>query len=234
MPVPHIHLLCYHEPDRRAFQAAHDACPLPEPLSISYHTGSLKFLDPAIRFDAVVSPANSYGRMDGGSDDALPRAFSPAGSYLALTHTVQQRLYTEWRGFAPPGTCTLVPFNFTGAGSDEEKAPWGCRIVAVCPTMRQPEPIPWDREVVYECVWSLLCAVQRWNEGCSESDRIGSILMTPLATGTGGVSAKKWAVQTVLALKHFMEADREEAKWSQLDIFQIQDLSEEVAATHSM
>ncbi|MCJ1443375.1 MAG: hypothetical protein MMC23_003873 [Stictis urceolatum] len=231
VPLPEIHLLCYHEPDLEVFKTARKQYPSLDSIPFTYHTGSLKFLDPALRFDVIVSPANSYGRMDGGFDDALSRVFSPRGEYLALTHAVQSKLYEEWRGFAPPGTCTLVPFSLAKEG----QAPaWGCPIIAVCPTMRQPEPIPWDREVVYECMWSLLCELDKWNERHSERERIGSFLMTPLATGTGGVSAEKWAAQVLLALKHFVEARADRAKWSRLEIPQIQDLCKEVADTHKI
>ena len=77
-----------------------------------------------------------------------------------MTRAAQAILYEKWRGFAPPGTCTLVPFPEEFKGN-----PFGCAWVALCPTMREPGPVEWDREVVYECVWSLLGQVEGWNRG---------------------------------------------------------------------
>lgn len=82
--------------------------------------------------------------------------------------------------------------------------------------MRMPSDIRWDREVVYECVWSLLCAVGRHNESAGEGERVDSILMTPLGTGTGGLSEERWANQVALALKHYLAAGVDQAKWSGL------------------
>lgn len=235
---PHVHLLTYEEPDLIVFRKALDANPLPTSYSLSTHTGSLRALDPSVRFDAIVSPANSYGRMDGGFDDILSRAFSPPGDYLGLTHVVQAKLWEEWRGFAPPGTCTLVPFEFTSYGvqrnTSQTETPWGCRIIAVCPTMRIPQDVRWDREVVYECMWSLLCAIDKWNAACIDEKRINSILMTPLATATGRVPTERWATQVLLAMRHFDEACAKKEKWSRLEVRDVIDLSGEVAATHKM
>ncbi|EER40333.1 conserved hypothetical protein [Histoplasma capsulatum H143] len=108
-------------------------------------------------FDVVVSPANSYGRLDGAFDDAISRTFClPDHPYLTLTRAAQKTLYERWRGYAPPGTCTLVPFpeEIVKAG----KALGGCRWVALCPTMRMPENVVWDREVVYK--WKV--SKERW------------------------------------------------------------------------
>jgi len=77
--------------------------------------------------------------------------------------------------------------------------------------------VSWDREVVYECVWSLLCQVEGFNRGLgSEERKIGRILMTPLAVGAGRVSKERWAMQTVLALRHFVDALERPKRWGAL------------------
>lgn len=81
---------------------------LPTSITFETHNAALQFVPSSSKFDLVVSPANSYGRLDGGFDVAISRAFSPRNDYLALTRVAQAKLYDEWRGFAPPGTCTLV------------------------------------------------------------------------------------------------------------------------------
>ncbi|KAL5335432.1 hypothetical protein BJX70DRAFT_323092 [Aspergillus crustosus] len=117
--------------------------------------------------------------------------------------------------------------------------------------MRTPDSARWDREVVYECVWSLLCAVEGWNRGFdsgassleSSSEgpgkdralgRIESVLVTPMATGYGGVSAEKWAAQVVLAMRHFVDALEKPDRWRNLGWGEIPEDTEGVEKTWRM
>ncbi|KAF9892488.1 hypothetical protein FE257_001597 [Aspergillus nanangensis] len=214
--IPEIHLLCMEDKYIRAFyKALHAQWPSHEKTpKIQLHilNTSLNQVPPSTTFQLIVSPANSYGRLDGAFDAAISRAFcNPHHPYNTLTHAAQDVLYDRWRGFAPPGTCTLVPFPQTLEGTND----WGCKWVAICPTMKVPTSVSWDREVVFECVWSLLCQVEGWNRGRT-TDRIESILMTPLATGVGGVSEERWAAQLVLALRQFVDALERPQRWSRL------------------
>ena len=225
----------------KAFKTAAVQLELPSTVQITHHNSRLNGLDSNVKFNCVVSPANSYALLDGGFDDAISLAFSPADNYYALTRHVQIELYKQYRGFAPPGTCTLVPIPKEYAELSMTTDRWGCRWLALCPTMRVPYNADWDREVVYECVWSLLCAIDRHNQSAKDSSNsdlgesvISSILMTPLATGVGKVSAGKWAHQAVLALKHYVRAVENAAQWSSLDWAQVTELSDEVAKTHAM
>ncbi|KAL4749183.1 hypothetical protein BDW72DRAFT_195108 [Aspergillus terricola var. indicus] len=239
--IPIIHLLCMEEkytnalnnvlttvdPEKATFSTSATD---PAPVSIFMHNTSLSSLPQTSNFDLIVSPANSYGRLDGGFDDAISRAFCrpPENAYDTLTKAAQAALYAKWRGFAPPGTCTLVPFPqelLKADGSGDNK--WGCKWVAICPTMRTPDDVRWDREVVYECVWSLLCAVEGWNRDVDENQtgeqRIRSILITPMATGCGKVSPERWAAQFVLAIKHFVDAIENPGRWRSLGWKEIYD-----------
>ncbi|OAX79097.1 hypothetical protein ACJ72_06586 [Emergomyces africanus] len=248
--LPEILLLCREEENAVAFKHALDKYwpavtlqTLPnnqqpqQKLKITPLYGRLNTIPPTQSFDLVVSPANSYGRLDGAFDDAISRAFClPHHPYETLTHAAQKTLYERWRGYAPPGTCTLVPFpeEIVKTGT----VPWGCRWVALCPTMRMPENVVWDREVVYKCVWALLVEVERWNKGVREGKqkskgtegkeeteeteerdkvRIDRILMPPLAVGVGKVSKERWAGQAVLAMKHFVDSLERPDRWGRLD-----------------
>ena len=224
-----------------AFKTAALQLKLPSSVQITHHNIFLNGLDSSVKFDCVVSPANSYALLDGGFDDAISRAFSPADNYYALTRHVQSELYKQYRGFAPPGTCTLVPIPKEYAERSRTGDRWGCRWLALCPSMRLPDNAEWDREVVYECIWSLLCAIDRHNRSAKASGDaelrepvIKSMLMTPLATGTGNVSAKKWANQVVLALKHYIDAVEDTAQYSSLEWAQVNKISLEVRKTHGM
>jgi hypothetical protein len=230
--LPNITLLCMED---RFIDDYKKAIPAHWPTLANNPKVNIKVINESLRnvptdekFQLVVSPANSYGRLDGAFDDAISRVFClPHHAYDTLTHTAQKVLYDRWRGFAPPGTCTLVPFpkDFEGTNA------WGCKWVALCPTMRQPDDARWDREVVYECVWSLLCEVERWNRDHTYKERIDTILITPLATGVGEVTGERWASQFVLALKHFVDALEKPERWSQMGWGQVFQDTDEVKKT---
>ncbi|PGG96791.1 hypothetical protein GX51_07655 [Blastomyces parvus] len=259
--LPEIIVLCREEENITAFQEAlakywpavtlspptASTTTTPEPaqqpaqkIKISTLHERLQSVPPSQPFDVVVSPANSYGRLDGAFDDAISRVFClPDHPYNTLTKAAQKTLYKQWRGYAPPGTCTLVPFpeEIVKTG----RALGGCRWVALCPTMRMPENVVWDREVIYKCVWGLMVEVERWNRGVREAEgegdgageeadgdkegkqeenkkkRIDRILMPPLAVGVGKVSKERWAAQTVFAMKHFVDALERPERWANLD-----------------
>lgn len=219
--LPQIHLLCMDEIFSTAFKNARITRRLPSSVSLQIHNCALSELPSSVQFDTIVSPANSYGLLDGAFDDAISSTFSPRDDYMALTRVAQARLYDQWHGFAPPGTCTLVsiPDDF----KERSRNVWGTRWLALCPTMRTPADVRWDREIVYECIWSLLCVIDNHNRSVREGkaaegeEEIRSVLMTPLATGVGRVSPEKWALQAVIAMKHFVEASERPEKWSALD-----------------
>lgn len=220
--LPELLLLCMDAEDITAFNTAL-ATHWPTPkIKITPIHSRLQDLPRTTSFNLIVSPANSYGRLDGAFDDAISRTFClPDHHYATLTRAVQRTLYKRRRGFLPPGNCEIVRFPEELRGGNG----WGCEMVAICPTMRVPGNVEWDREVVYECVWSLMCAVESWNgeqgdggDGCV----VERVLMTPLATGVGRVSRERWAGQFVLALKHFVDAVEEgQGEWEGMEWPQI-------------
>jgi O-acetyl-ADP-ribose deacetylase (regulator of RNase III) len=181
----------------------------------------------------VVSPANSYARLDGGFDDAISRAWSPSDDYLALTRAVQAQLYDFSYGYLPPGQCYIatIPTSFKGKGR-YNGIDWGCKYIALCPTMHTPQDVNWDREVIYNCIWSLLVAIKRHNRSAVEDGKINSILMTPLATGVGGVSLERWARQTALALKHAVDSKQNPELWGSIDWVTANQIALRLSQTH--
>ncbi|KAH6608290.1 hypothetical protein Trco_004603 [Trichoderma cornu-damae] len=236
VPIPHIHALCMEERYITALQAAIASHGLSSSVPITYHNCALSFVE--ARFDLIVSPANSHGRLDGGFDDAISRSFSPPDDYFALTRASQALLYDEWRGFAPPGTCTLlrIPEEF----HQRSRNTWGTKYLALCPTMRVPQDVRWNREVIYDCMWSLLCSIDKHNRAAGEGgegerhDEIRSLLTVPMAAGMGEVSPEKWANQTALALKHYIDAVEHQSKWSSLEPDDMAAYAREVEQTWGM
>ena len=93
--------------------------------------------------DGIVSPANSYGLMDGGYDKAITEWFG-----TECMEAVQKAIIKEWLGEQPVGSCLIVqvpPHISVG------------QFILHTPTMRVPSIIE-DPEVVYHCTRSCIMA----------------------------------------------------------------------------
>ncbi|KAI0826858.1 macro domain-like protein [Trametes gibbosa] len=163
----------------------------------------------------VVSPANAFGIMDGGYDMALSIAFTVERDIWALTNVVQDALRTRYRGYLPPGACELVPLPPALTASN----PLECTVLAVVPTMRTPEDVSWHVDLVYECMWNLLSALWRWNQGERPAGArpVERVLMTGLGTGSGGISYDKCARQMALAALNFARGWGERPRWDDVE-----------------
>lgn len=130
---------------------------------------------------------------------------------MRLTRHVQGYLRRTWGGYAPPSSCTIVPLpsDVSGAG----KNPWSARTLAVLPTMRVPQEVSWNKDLVYNCMWTLLCQISLWNRDRKEGEHIHRVLMTGLGTGCGNVAAEVCAKQMVLAVKHWTQDLPHEPEW---------------------
>lgn len=95
------------------------------------------------KVDCVVSPANSYGLMDGGFDLALSEYFG-----WELQKRVQDYIIKNYRGEQPVGTSFIID-----TGKDDIK-------LIHTPTMRVPISVK-DPMIVYQCTrTSLMTALE--------------------------------------------------------------------------
>ncbi|KAG6834872.1 hypothetical protein H0H93_006792 [Arthromyces matolae] len=190
-----------------------------------------------LKCDCIVSPANSYAIMDGGyvldywrekeklmefmlrfdlqlskslqsseerNAEVMRNEEDDSFSQWALTDHCQTYLSKEWHGYAPPGSCTIVPLPDSVVRSGNK---WQASSLAILPTMRTPQDVSWHKDLVYNAMWSLLIALERWNRNNEDHPHrlISTVLMTGLATGVGGISKKRAARQMVLAVRHFQQ-----------------------------
>jgi O-acetyl-ADP-ribose deacetylase (regulator of RNase III) len=137
-------------------------------------------------FDCMVSPANSFGLMDGGVDAAIIRFF---GAELAAN--VKRHIVTEFLGEQPVGTSFIVE---TG----HPKHPY----LAHTPTMRVPMDIA-HTDHVYLAMAAMLRAVHHHNR--STERPIHTIACPGLGTGTGNVPFREAARQMALAYRYFLD-----------------------------
>jgi O-acetyl-ADP-ribose deacetylase (regulator of RNase III) len=98
--------------------------------------------------------------------------------------------------------------------------------------MRIPENVVWNREVVYNCMWSLLVSLEKHNEEADDGTKIRKVLMTGFGTGTGGVSAERCAHQMALAIRDFIDACENVEKWRAIKWADVMDLTQDCRRTH--
>jgi O-acetyl-ADP-ribose deacetylase (regulator of RNase III) len=143
-------------------------CPAVEAIAGDY------FQRPA---DAIVSPANSFGIMDGGLDLAIRDQLG-----FPLERKVQELIDEQYHGELPVGSAEVVE---TGDPR------W--RYLIVAPTMRVPEPIPFTINA-YLAFRAVLVAVQNCNRALGRLE-IDSLVCCGLGTGIGQVGANRCAMQ---------------------------------------
>jgi O-acetyl-ADP-ribose deacetylase (regulator of RNase III) len=128
-------------------------------------------------FDALLSPGNSYGQMDGGIDGAISRHFPP------IQRAVWDAIAERHNGYMPVGSADVVP---TG----DALCPW----LVYAPSMRMPMRLDGDRDLaVHDALWAGLLAVSRHNERSPADHRIVTLACPGLGTGVGLVPPARCA-----------------------------------------
>jgi len=140
-----------------------------EPYSrVGTHIG--RFED--VPFDCVVSPANSFGLMDGGVDEAITMYFGQQ-----MMDRVQEKVIEHFAGEQPVGTSMIV----RGTEIDDPNV----KFVAHTPTMMIPMNIGHTTNV-YMAFKSMLLAVEAHNKNHSEYP-INIVVCPGMGTGAGRV-----------------------------------------------
>ncbi|MGB3693234.1 MAG: macro domain-containing protein [Spirulinaceae cyanobacterium] len=136
-------------------------------------------------FDCLVSPANSFGIMDGGIDAAIIKFFG-----RSLEERVQQRILKDYLGEQPVGTSFIVE-------TEHPKHPF----LAHTPTMRVPMSIK-GTDIPYVAMWAMLLAVRQHNKNSQQL--IQTVVCPGLGTGIGQVPYSEAARQMALAYDNFL------------------------------
>jgi O-acetyl-ADP-ribose deacetylase (regulator of RNase III) len=156
---------------------------------VEIHHGRFEDVD----FDCVNSPANSFGLMDGGFDEALAMYFGPE-----MVERVQTRIIDKYAGEQPVGTSEIVVGKI---GLDGK-----VKFVSHTPTMVIPYNIA-NTYNVYMAMKAMLLAVEAHNKKVAsysglevgDGTHIGTILCSGLGTGAGRVPFKKAAIDMAKA-----------------------------------
>lgn len=138
-------------------------------------------------FDCLVSPANSFGLMDGGVDAAIREYFGEQ-----LEKRVQEHIRTHYDGEQPVGTSFIVP-----TGHPDHP------FLAHTPTMRAPKDVR-GTDNPYLAMKAMLRAVWDYNQS-ADARPIRSVACTGLGTFVGKVTPASAAEQMKLAYENFLE-----------------------------
>jgi O-acetyl-ADP-ribose deacetylase (regulator of RNase III) len=150
-----------------------------------------------LRADAVVSPANSFGYMDGGIDLVYLNRFG-----WQLQDRLQEHLRSDHFGELPVGQATIVSTN-------DAEIPF----LVSAPTMRVPGPVA-DTINVYLAFRAALIAVLTHNAG-SGNRAIESVLVPGLGTGIGRVPPARAARQMKIAHEAVIERAGDKSQFGQ-------------------
>lgn len=138
--------------------------------------------------DAVLSPANSFGYMDGGIDLAYRNRFGHA-----LEASVQSQIRNHHHGELPVGQAFVVPTGDVPI-----------RFLVVAPTMRVPMNVAKTTHA-YLAFRAALIAISRFND---DKPRIASLLTPGLCTSIGQMDPLVAAGQMRAAWNAIVEGKR--------------------------
>ncbi|XP_005111342.1 uncharacterized protein LOC101862080 [Aplysia californica] len=153
--------------------------------------------------DAIVSPANSFGFMDGGIDYAYTRFF---GSQMQ--NRLQTIIRDDYDGELLVGQAILMPaYDEEGRDASKDWSPFNegkaIKYLISTPTMRVPSNVA-DTVNVYLSFRAVLLAVRRHNN-TKGNEPIRSVLVPGLATSTGRMSPLRCAWQMLQAYETFTQ-----------------------------
>ena len=140
--------------------------------------------------DAIVSPANSFGIMDGGLDLAIRNELG-----FQIETDIQEVILNKYHGEMPIGSAEIINTNHNK---------WSYMIAA--PTMRTPENVAFTLNA-YIAFRAILIAINSFNES-NPKRAIKSLICSGLGTGIGAMEPVKCAAQMRAAYKLIKEPAR--------------------------
>ncbi len=134
--------------------------------------------------DAIISPANSWGFMDGGIDAVYIDRFHPQ-----LEHRLMELIRRHFYGELPVGQAVIIP---TG----DKEIPY----MISAPTMRVPSVVK-NTVNAYLAFRAALIAIKKWNVPANIEPRIESLICPGLGTAIGQIPPFACAKQMYEAYK---------------------------------
>lgn len=142
----------------------------------------------SVRVDAVISPANSFGFMDGGIDLVYSQFFG-----LQLQYRLQDIIRDQFDGELPVGMAVIFE-------TFDERIPY----LVSAPTMRVPQSVA-STANAYLAFKAALNTISRHNR--SETRKIESVACPGLATAIGEMPASACARQMRIAYDRWRDGN---------------------------
>lgn len=143
-----------------------------------------------VQCDALVSPANSFGFMDGGLDMAISEFFG-----WHVQERLQKLIQVKHHGELLVGMAEIVE-------TDHPKIPY----VISAPTMRVPMILK-DTVNVYLAIRAVLLLIKfgKMENGTAVSDKVKKVALPGMGTGVGQVSPQIFVRQMKRAVEEVIE-----------------------------
>ncbi len=145
---------------------------------------------------AIVSPANSFGVMDGGIDLAYTRYFG-----VDLSWRLQQKIKSDYFGELPVGQALIIPTGKTDIP-----------FLISAPTMRVPQIVRGTVNA-YSAFRAVLIEIVKFNRENTAAP-ITTVLCPGLATATGELPANLCALQMLKAYENI--SNFKPLRWDEL------------------
>lgn len=154
------------------------------------------FMNKHQNIEAIVSPANSFGLMDGGYDKAITDYFGEE-----LMKDVQNTIMIKWYGEQPVGTSMTVPIR-NRIISDKKRGLIAKKYAVLIhtPSMRTPEIIT-DYRIIYQCMRTTLIEAIK--------QTVDSVVIPAFGGATGNVPYDVIAKMMFLAYKQLCNKPNE-------------------------
>ncbi len=144
---------------------------------------------PWLDAEAIVSPANSFGFMDGGIDFVYSSYFG-----WGVSDKLRELLWTEYGGELLVGQAVVIDMRLTNPNAEHKVRIDRMPYLISAPTMRVPSDVSKTVNAYLAFVASLRVA---------EKQGIKSILCPGLGTAIGRLSPQGCAIQMYEAYKHY-------------------------------
>jgi O-acetyl-ADP-ribose deacetylase (regulator of RNase III) len=178
------------------------------PVKIDYYTGNIRDMI-APPNSCYLSPANSFGYMDGGIDAVYSIMFP------GIQQLVQERIKSypyKTRldlSYLPIGSSLLIDLNLLNTRREMKTVPLhdntanesNCYLISA-PTMWRPQDVSMTNNAYYAML-STLSLIRKYNETALPTRQIKTLICPGLCTGYGKMSYKQSAEQISQAMIEF-------------------------------
>lgn len=158
-----------------------------------------------LEVDIYVSPANSFGWMDGGIDDVYRDMFPGVQEYVMNQIRQNSHLTTVYdRRVLPIGSALLIDLEQIPESARKMEPKYRNKKLICAPTMERPHNIEFSPENVYYAMYAILKLGKEIINNPANKLPL-TVAIPGLGTGVGGLSSETSVNQIMRALVDFSQ-----------------------------